>query len=331
LRLKLLLKRGGLLAAANWPAVAIQFAAQTTFQMLLAVPVVGAAVLVGALLGGDLGTLLQGSVREMFTRVIDALTAEPLALVAFVISFAIVLIGGSVLMFLIKGGTVDVMIAADRAAGPIELEVLHLAALRQASAFTSARYVRGCERLFRRYLALGLALMAAYLASAIGYLAFVMYGIRSADGGDVLGWTMIAATSAVGLVIWITGINLLYLLLQIATAAGDSSFLEALADVARFVRSEFVEIGGVALVVFALVIVATMASAVAWSGVALVAFVPVLGLAVVPLQLAAWIVRGLIFEYIGMVSMGAYITLYRRYAERLAVAPVNAAASVPST
>src|SRR6187549_611193 len=117
--------------------------------MLLAVPVVGAAVLVGALLGGDLGTLIQGSVREMFARVIDALTSEPLALIAFVVSFAIVLIGGSVLMFLIKGGTVAVMIAADRGAGPIELDPLHLGALRHAGAFTWARYVRGCERLFR--------------------------------------------------------------------------------------------------------------------------------------------------------------------------------------
>ena len=38
--LKRLLKRGGLLAAANWPVVAIQLVAQTTFQMLLAVPIV---------------------------------------------------------------------------------------------------------------------------------------------------------------------------------------------------------------------------------------------------------------------------------------------------
>jgi hypothetical protein len=38
LDLKLLLKRGALLAAANWPTVAIQFLAETTFQVLLAVP-----------------------------------------------------------------------------------------------------------------------------------------------------------------------------------------------------------------------------------------------------------------------------------------------------
>ena len=37
--LKHLLKRGALLAAANWQTVAIQFVAQTTFQVLLAVPI----------------------------------------------------------------------------------------------------------------------------------------------------------------------------------------------------------------------------------------------------------------------------------------------------
>ena len=89
--LKLLLKRGGLLAAANWPIVAIQLAAQTTFQMLLAVPIIGAAVLVAVLLGADLSNLLQGSLREIFTTIATTLMSEPLALVAFVGSFVIVL------------------------------------------------------------------------------------------------------------------------------------------------------------------------------------------------------------------------------------------------
>jgi hypothetical protein len=57
---------------------------------------------------------------------------------------------------------------------------------------------------------------------------------------------------------------------------------------------------------------ATLVSALAWSGVGLIAFVPLVGLAVFPLQIAALIVRGLVFEYIGLTSLGAYLTLYRR-------------------
>ena len=51
------------------------------------------------------------------------------------------------------------------------------------------------------------------------------------------------------------------------------------------------------VVVVVLVIAATLASALAWSGVGLIAFVPLVGLAVFPLQLAALLVRGLVFEY----------------------------------
>ena len=56
LDLKRLLKRGALITAANWQTVAIQFVAETTFQMLLAVPIVGAALMVAVLLGGDVRT-----------------------------------------------------------------------------------------------------------------------------------------------------------------------------------------------------------------------------------------------------------------------------------
>jgi hypothetical protein len=314
LQLKYLLKRGALLAAANWQAVAIQFAAQTTFQVLLAVPILGAAILVALILGGDLANLLQGSLREIFTAIAHALTSEPIALAAFVSAFVIVLLGGSILMFLIKGGTVDVMLAANDVAGPVEHEPLTYASLRRAAQFTAERFVSGCSRLFRRYLILGIGLMLVYAVSGALYLAFIVYGYRIAGSGALfIGWTFAAALSAVALVVWITVVNFAYLLMQIATAADDGGIREAARAVGRFVRDEFRELGGVFLVVFGMVVGATFASALAWSGVGLIAFVPLVGLAVFPLQLAALIVRGLVFEYIGLTAMGAYVTLYRRH------------------
>ena len=112
-----------LLAAANWPTVAVQFLAQTTFQVLLAVPIIGAAILVAVLLGADLGDLLQGSLREIFTTIASTLLSEPVALVAFITAFTLVLLGGSVLMFAVKGGTVDVLVAANAAAAIVVLLV----------------------------------------------------------------------------------------------------------------------------------------------------------------------------------------------------------------
>jgi hypothetical protein len=320
--LKLLLKRGGLLAAANWPVVAMQLAAETTFQMLLAVPIIGAAILVAVLLGADLSNLLQGSLREIFTTIAATLMSEPVALIAFVLAFAIVLSGGSVLMFLVKGGTVDVMLRADEASGPIEREPVTMALLAEADCFSVARFTKACSRLFKRYLVLGLVLVVVYGVSALGYLAFIVYGYRMAgENGFFIGWTLVAALSAIVLVLWITAINLLYLLLQIATAAADAKLGLALRIVMRFIRAEFKELGGIFLVTFGMVIAATLASALAWSGVGLVAFVPLVGLAVFPLQIAALLLRGLVFEYIGVTAMGAYIVLYRRFALRESHAP----------
>ena len=126
MNLKLLLKRGALVAVANWPTIAIQFAAETTFQVLLAVPIIGAAILVAALLGGDLTELLRGGLRDIFTTIAGTLMSEPVALVAFIAAFTIVLLGGSVLTFLVKGGTVDVLVSAEAARRSDRARAAHL-------------------------------------------------------------------------------------------------------------------------------------------------------------------------------------------------------------
>jgi hypothetical protein len=319
LDLKHLLKRGALLAAANWPVVAIQFAAETTLQVLLAVPLVGAAILVAVLLGADLADLLRGSLREIFTTVASTLMSEPLALVAFMLAFSLVLLGGSVFMFVVKGGTVEVLLAANAAAGPIEREPLTYDALKSAARFTLQRFLAGCSRLSRPYIRVGIALMIVYALSIGGYLAFVVYGYQAVAGRAlIIGWTVIAAMAAALLVAWITLVNLLYLLMQIAMAVEGVGLTEGARAVARFIRAELRELAAVFVVVLGLVIVATFASALAWSGVGLIAFVPLIGLAVFPLQLAAFAVRGIVFQYLGLTALGAYVTLYAGYAARRA-------------
>jgi hypothetical protein len=228
-----------------------------------------------------------------------------------------VLLGGSVLMFAVKGGTIEVLAAANADAGPIEQHPLAVDMLRQASRFTLQRFTDGCARLFRPYLTLGLALIAVYALSAGAYLAFVVYGYRAAEGRAlVIGWTFVAAMATALLVAWMTIVNMLYLLLQITIAVEGVGVAEACRVAARFIRSEFRELAGVFAVVVVLVIAATLASALAWSGVGLIAFVPLVGLAVFPLQLAALMVRGLAFEFLGLTAVGAYLTLYQGYASR---------------
>jgi hypothetical protein len=296
---------------------AIHYVAQTTFQVLLAVPVVGAALIVALILGADLAKLLQGSLREMFGSIANALVAEPVALFAFVTAFLIVLVGGSILMFLVKGGTIEVLRLASDTDSRLEHEPITLGLLRSAARFTLQRYMDGSRRLFRRYFALGLGLMVVYAVSGGGYLAVIAFGFRAAgDSALIIGFTVAAAAAAGALVVWITAVNLVYLLLQIAIAVDDVGVVDACRGVARFVRTEFRELGGIFLVVLAMVIGATFASALAWSGVGLIAFVPLVGLAVFPLQILALLMRGLVFEYIGLTAVGAYLTLYCGHASR---------------
>ena len=333
MNLKLLLKRGALLAVANWQAVGIQFLAETTFQVLLAVPIFGAAILVAVAVGADLGELLQGGLRDIVTNIARALTSEPVALGSFLVAFVIALAGGSALLCLVKGGTLDVLLEANELAGAIESQPLTFESLHAAAQFTLPRFMRGCMRLFRPYLGLGLVLMCAYAVSGAVYLACIVYGYRATEGVvSVIGWTMIAALATVVLILWITLVNLVYLLLQIAMAADNIGLSEAFRAVGRFVRVEVAVLAKMFLIILALIVAATLVSALAWSGVGLIAFVPLVGLAVVPLQLVARVLSGLAFEYIGLAAAGAYLTLYRR-APRSAERRdgVIVAAAVPGT
>jgi hypothetical protein len=65
--------------------------------------------------------------------------------------------------------------------------------------------------------------------------------------------------------------------------------------------------------VVGLILAATAASLLATAALGLVAFVPFFGLAAIPLQLLAWLLRGLVFQYLGLTSVGAYLKLYRRF------------------
>ena len=158
----------------------------------------------------------------------SVLLAQPLALAAFLLAVALVVIGGSMLMFLVKGGTVTVLVAAERAAGAIEHPPLRLPAFHRATQFSLERFTGGASRLFPRYLTLGVWLMLIYLLST---LVVAGAGLRSPEPtGD---WRLRrgrrrrSSSSR-----WITVVNFFYLLLQIVIAADDCTVREAVGRVA---------------------------------------------------------------------------------------------------
>jgi hypothetical protein len=317
------LKRGALLTAANWQVVLIQSVAETTFKLLLAVPILGGVFLVTLLLGRDVAEMLAGDLREILFGVATTLWAHPLALALYLGGFALVLAGGAALVFLVKGGTVSLLVAADRAGGPIERTPLRLAAFRQGMRFSIERFTDGAARLFRRYLGLGLLLGVLYVIAA-GIAVLVGWGLYRAAGERALLLGTVVAVAATVFVALVTLVNVLYLLVQIAVAVTDNGVRAAAGEVFQFLRGEFWKVARVFGVTILLLVVATVLSVAATWGFYLIAYVPLAGVIVLPLQLAAWLLRSLLFQYLGLTALAAYLRLYRSYTgDQSAAVPVS--------
>jgi len=318
------LKRGSLLAAANWQVVVVQTVAETTFKLLLAVPIVGGALLVTLLLNRDLGEILSIDLREALFGVASSLAAHPVALAAYLFGFLVVLAGGAALMFLIKGGTVTVLARADALAPGIERPPLRVAAFRRGMHFSIEEFLHGAGRLFRRYLALGVLLTLVYaLVAALSLLS--AYGLYRLVGERPLLLGSVAALALTLFVALMTVVNVLYLLTQIVVAVKDGRVIAAAAEVARFLAGEFWKVTRVFFVTVLLLILATALSIAATWGFYLIAYVPIAGVIVLPLQLGAWLLRALVFQYLGLTALCAYLSLYRAFAGE------PRAAAVPAT
>jgi hypothetical protein len=329
--LKATLKRGALIAAANWPLVAVQFIAESTLKVLLGVPVVGGLFLVVLLLGGDADELLVGDVRDIVQAVFGAMRHNIAALIAFSFAFGVVLIGGSALTFVIKAGTVSLLAAAEAKAGPIEHPPVRLQAIRRAGVVAIEPFLDGCQRYWLRYLKLGACLLVVYGATAIIYLGFFLGGLRLGGSvGVLLGWTLATILASSPIIVWITLVNFFYLLTQIVMTVEDVGVRSGMRGAFYFVRGSLREIAGIFGVVLLLATIATIVSIVATAGFGLINLIPILGLAVLPLQIAAWLVRGFVFQYLALTALCAYLTHYRYYVASLRPSVAGRMVEVPN-
>ncbi len=304
---KLALKRGALVTAANWQVVLVQFVADTLFKTLLAVPIVGGAVLVVLLIGGDPKDLLRLEPAQIIPTMVGVLLAQPLALIGFLIALALVLMGGSLLTIAVKAGVVTVLIDSERAAGTIEQAPLRLSALRAANRTSLERFGNGVRRLIARYVRLGITLSIVYVVLTSGYLAVLFAPARALPIDSTLALTL----ASLALIVLVTMANFGYLLVQIVVAVEDCAVHQALAHVGRLVRRRAVELGQVLAAVLALMALVTAASILTVAALGLIAFVPFVGLAALPLQLLAWLVRGVVFQFVGLTGLVTYLRLYR--------------------
>ena len=315
--LKLSLKRGALVTAANWQVVLVQFVADTLFKTLVAVPVVGGLVLVALVVGGNPLELLRfDDLTQTISTMVGVLLAQPVALAAFTFALAVIVAGGSIMMFAVKAGTVAVLMAGDRAAGAIEVPPLRLSALRSASRTSIERFVNGVRTLFVRFLRLGMLLTAVYALIGVAYVV-VVFG----PSAGALDNPLMVTLASLSVIVAITLVNFLYLLMQVVIASENCGVLDAFPLVARLIRRRAKELGQVLASILALLLLATGASILATTQLGLIGFVPFIGLAALPLQVLAWLVRGVVFQFVGLTAMATYMRMH--FALQSATVPVH--------
>lgn len=318
LRLRVALRRGALVTAANWPLVVVEFAADTLFKAALGVPIVGGALMVGALVGNDLSSLLSQGLRAGAGMVVTSLIDAPIALIAFVAALGVMAVGASVLLFLVRAGTMAVLVAGERQssdelhAGSIRFELM-----RRAHACHLEAFLAGVRHFGHRYVVLGAWMMVAYVATCGLYLLSMVTAYRWATRTEwISAFPLILLIATSGLVIGLTIINLLYLLAEIILVSDDCSLQRATQRLRAFLLHDSRQVAGIFGVILTVAIVGTAISLLVTAALGLIAWVPLVGLSVVPLQAAAWLVRGLVFEFVDLTAMAAYLAQYRRFVEQ---------------
>jgi hypothetical protein len=307
-----------LITAANWPLVIVEFVADSLYKAALGVPIVGGAIMVAALLGDDLGDLLSRGLRSAAGTVLASLTGAPVALAAFATAVAVVGIGGAIVMFLLQAGSIAILVKGERLA-PVELNTgsIRVEPMRLAHQSHLEVFLDGVGRFGRRLTLLGGWLVVAYVLVFSGYFGGLLAVYRIAAGAEWISAFPLAAllaTSAV--VVMIAAVNLLYLLTQIIVVAEDCGLGDAARLLRRFLLHDARQVAGVFGVILTVVVLGTAASLVATAGLGLIAWVPFAGLAVLPLQAAAWLARGLVFQFIDLTALTAYLAQYRRFSQQ---------------
>lgn len=306
--------RGALVTIGNWPIVLIDFAIESLYKMSLVVPLVGGALMVTALVGGSVRSIFAEGVRTAAARIVAALMDAPVALTSFIAAFALVGAGGALLMFVWKGGTLAVLVAGERKAAEAGRGARY-AAMTGAYAYDLDALLSGVRRFSRRMRGLSLWLSGVYAILGTGYVLALAGAFRLADRPDIGAIWPLAVAAATGAgVVALTLANVAFDVLRVIVVCDDCGLRAAWARLSAFLVQDARQVIGIFAVLTGLFALAAAASLLVAAGLALVAWVPVVGIVVVPLQLAAWLIRGVLFQWMGLTALCAYQAQYRRFA-----------------
>ena len=314
LTLRAALSRGALVTLANWQIVIVDFVVESAYKFTLAVPVLGGAFMVAILLGVDIKALLGDGLLSAVDQMLGPLLNAPAALFAFVAAVSIVGVAGAVLMFMVKAGTLAVLVAGEGAAVDVTPRIAALDAIQRSRVYTLQLLWSSARRYQRRAALLAGGLGVAYLVLGGLYLTIVIDGFRwVAESEWAAVWPLLVLVATTGAVVAMAATNLFFDLARVIMVTDDCGVRTALQRVRVFLLADARQVLGVFGAMGLVVLLATALTFAATAGLALVAWAPLASLLFVPLQVAFWIARGLAFQYMSLTTLSAYQTQYRRF------------------
>ncbi len=322
LPLRAALMRGAWVTATAWPVVLIDFVLDTGLKLALAVPALSGGLVMAALVAPDLGGLMTDGPGAAVEAIVQSLATRPFALASFITAIAVVGLAGAPLVFALKAGTLAVLVRAEHVAPLPRYSETTWREIRHATGFRLSVLAQGVRTFWRRAAVLALGLGTAYLLVAAAYVLVVGASAPSpsaADGqtGPTTPWPAIlfGATSGGIVILWI--VHLLHDLLRLVVVTDDCRVATAAGRLCRFLAARTRPVLGILCVMGAARVVAGTTSLLAAAGLGVMAWLPVVGLAFLPLQAAAWLIRGGLLQFMQSATLVAYQAQYRRFsAER---------------
>ncbi len=319
LSLRAALTRAAWVTATAWPVVLIDFVLDTCLKLALALPALGGGLVMAALVAPDLGTATAGEPRAAVDALINSLASRPLAVASFLGAIAVVGLAGAPVVFAMKAGTLAVLVSAERSTPRPRFDESTWRTVRHAAGFRKAIAWEGLRRFGPRAAVLAFGLGVAYLVVAAMYVLTIGASTsRPASLADPsTPWPALVFMATMGGIVTLALLNLAHDLLRLVMIADDCSVPAAVRRLARFLAARAVQVLGIIVVMGAARLAGGTASLLAAAGLGVIAWLPVVGLAFLPLQAVAWLSRGLLLQYLQASMLLACLTQYRRYSDQV--------------
>lgn len=314
LTIRAALTRGAVITLANWPVVLVGSVVETAYTVALGVPILGGALMVSLLLRVDVRSLVGEELLSAAYLILIRLWTAPAALAAFLAALAIVGVGGAVVMFVVKAGALALLVKGEGTAPELHRRPGGVGVMRDASVYSLGALWDAIRHFERRAAVLAFWLGVVYVLIGCGYLLTVGWAARLLlESAWSAAWPLLVLVATSAAAVGIIAANLLFDLTRVVVVTDDCGVRVALERVRAFLLEDSRQVLGIFGAMGTILLLATAGSLTATAGLALVAWVPLAGLLFVPLQVAFWILRGLLFEYMGLVTLSAYQTQYRRF------------------